>query len=68
MLKWLCQEYVIIFEDESGKMSVSQGKFHEYLVITLYYNVCGQVRITMFSYIEDTFTTFHKADPKGRGT
>ena len=52
MIKWLRQEYKIIFEDGSGNISVSQGKVHGYLEINLYYTVCGQVGITMCSYIE----------------
>ena len=51
MIKWLWQEYEIIFEYVSGKMSVIRGKFHKYIGMTLYYNVCGQVSITVFSYI-----------------
>ena len=32
--------------------------------MTIYYTVHGQVGITMFSYIEEIFTAFDKADPK----
>ena len=49
-------------------MSVSQGKVHEYLGMTLDYTVRAQVIITMFSYIEYILTAFNKADPKGKGT
>ena len=52
MTKWLQQEYDSIFQDGSGKMSVNRGKVHEYLGMNLYYTVCGQVGITMCSYIE----------------
>ena len=31
------------------------------------YIVFGQVRITVFSYIEDILTAFYKEDPKGKG-
>ena len=65
---WFCQEYEIIFEDGSGKMSVSQGKVHEYLGRTLDYTICGQVKTTMFSYIEDILTTLNKSYMKGRVT
>ena len=41
-------------------MSVSQGKVHEYLGMNLYYTVRDQVRITMFSYIEEIITVFDK--------
>ena len=43
MIKWLRQEYESIFEDGSGKMTVSRGKVHKYLGMTLYYTVRGQV-------------------------
>ena len=67
MIKWLCQEYESIFEDGSGKMSVSQGKVHEYLGMNLDHTVHGQVRITMMSYIEEIITFFDKSDSKGKG-
>ena len=35
MIKWLRQEYESIFEDGSGKMLVSLGKVHDYLVMNL---------------------------------
>ena len=49
-------------------MSVSRGKIHEYLGMTLYYIVRGQVSITMISYIEEVLSVFDKAEPKGDGT
>ena len=68
MIKYLHQECENISDDGLGKMSVSRGKLHEYLGLTLDYTVCGQVRIMMLSYIEGIITTFDKADPKGKGT
>ena len=68
MIKWLRQSYESIFEDGSGKISVIQGKVHEYLGMTLDYNVSGQVSITMFSSIEEILTTLDKAYLKGKGT
>ena len=68
MIKYLRQEYESIFEDGSGKMAVSRGKVHKYLGMTLDYTVRGQVKITMFSYIEEILTAFAKAEPKGAGT
>ena len=47
MIQWLRQEYESIFEDGSGKMTVSRGKVHKYLGMTLDYTVSGQVKITM---------------------
>ena len=68
MIQWLRQEYESIFEDGSGEMTVSRGKVHTYLGMMLDYTVSGQVKITMFDYIEEILTTFDKADPKGNGT
>ena len=36
--------------------------------MTLYYTVRGQVRIAIFSYIEDILTAFNKEYMKGKGT
>ena len=41
MIKCIHQGYEIIFDNRPGEMSVSRGKVHEYLGITLYYAVCG---------------------------
>jgi hypothetical protein len=48
MIEYLRQEYESIFEDGSREMTVSRGKVHKYLGMTLYYTVRGQVKITMF--------------------
>ena len=68
MIEWLRQEYESIFEDGSGQMTVSRGKVHKYLGMTLDYTVRGQVKITMIDYIDEILTAFDKADPKGSGT
>jgi hypothetical protein len=68
MIKWLKQEYESIFEDGSGKMSVSRGKVHTYLGMTLDYTLPGRVMITMFDYIKEIITAYDLADPKGGGT
>jgi hypothetical protein len=68
MIEWLRSEYENIFEDGSGKMSVSRGKIHKYLGMTLDYSVRGQVRITMIDYIDEILSAFGKADSKGLGT
>jgi hypothetical protein len=49
-------------------MTVSRGKVHTYLGMTLDYNTPGQVKISMFSYVAEILTAFDKADPKGTGT
>jgi hypothetical protein len=51
MIGYLWQEYESIFEDGSGAMTVSRGKIHKYLVMTLDYSVPGQVKITMLEYV-----------------
>jgi hypothetical protein len=47
MIEYLRQEYESIFEDGSGAMTVSRGKIHKHLGMTLDYTVHGQVKITM---------------------
>jgi hypothetical protein len=52
MIEYLRQEYESIFEDGSGAIVVSRGKTHKYLGMTLDYTVRGQVKITMFDYVD----------------
>ena len=68
MIKWLRQEYESISEDGSGNMTVTRGKVHKYLGLTLDYTVRGQVHITMIDFLEELITAFDKAEPKGGGT
>jgi hypothetical protein len=68
MIRYLRQEYESIFEDGSGAMVVSRGKIHKYLGMTLDYTVRGQVRISMFDYVDEILTAFDKAERKGAGT
>jgi hypothetical protein len=49
-------------------MTVSRGKIHQYLGMTLDYTVRGQVKITMFDYVDEIITAFDKAEPKVGGT
>ena len=65
MIKCLRQKYEIIFKDGSGKMTVSRGKVHKYLGMTLDYTVRGQVQITMIYFLDKVLIAFDKADPKG---
>jgi hypothetical protein len=53
MIKWLREEYKSIFEDGSGQMSVSRGKVHTYLGMTLDYTTPGQVEIRMIDYVNE---------------
>jgi hypothetical protein len=48
-------------------MTVSRGKIHKYLGMNLEYTVRGQVKITMFDYVNEILTAFDKAEPKGDG-
>jgi hypothetical protein len=68
MIAWLRNEYESIFEDGWGNMSVSRGKIHIYLGMTLDYSVRGQVSISMFEYIDEILNAFGKADPTAKGT
>jgi hypothetical protein len=68
MIDWLWQEYESIFEDGSGQMTVSRGRVHKYLGMTLDYTVCGQVNISMFNYIDKIIDAFDKVELKGDGT
>jgi hypothetical protein len=68
MIDWLRQENESIFEDGSGKMTVSRGRVHKYLGMTLDYTVCGRVSISMFDYVDEIINAFDKAEPKGGGT
>jgi hypothetical protein len=68
MIDWLWQEYESIFEDGSGQMTVSRGRVHKYLGMTLDYTICGQVNILMFNYISKIINVFDKAESKGGGT
>jgi hypothetical protein len=68
IIDWLRQEYESIFEDGSGKMTVSRGRVHKYLGMTLDYTVCGRVNISMFDYVDEIINAFDKAEPKGGGT
>jgi hypothetical protein len=68
MLDQLRQEYESIFEDGSGAMMASRGNIHKYLGMTLDYTVRGQVKITMFDYVDEILAAFDKAESKGGGT
>jgi hypothetical protein len=68
IIEYLRQEYESIFEDGSGAMTVSRGNIHKYLGMTLDYSIRGQVKITMFNYVDEILTAFDKAEPKGGGT
>ena len=68
MIEWLRQKYESIFEDGSGKMTVSRGKVHEYLGMRIDFSVPRRVQITMFDNVDDIIKAFEKAYPKLKGT
>jgi hypothetical protein len=61
MIEYLRQEYESIFEDGSGSLTVSRGKIHKYLGMTLDYTVRGQFEIAMFNYVDEILTALDKA-------
>ena len=69
-IKWLREECKSVFEDGSGKMSVSRGKAHTHLGVTL--DSCatpGQAKVTMIDCIKEIPAgAFDKAEPNGGGT
>jgi hypothetical protein len=68
MIEWLKEGYEVIWEDGTGKMKVSRGKVHKYLGMTLDYSVDGEVKITMFDYVEEILAAFAEAEPTSSGT
>jgi hypothetical protein len=68
MIDWLWQEYESIFEDGSGQMTVSRGRVHKYLGMTVDYTICGRVNILMLDYVDEIINAFDKAEPKEGGT
>jgi len=68
MIAWLKQEYESIFKDGSSQMTVSHGKSHKYLGMTLDYTSSRQVKVTMFNYIKEILAAFDAVDPKATGT
>jgi hypothetical protein len=49
-------------------MTVSRGRVHKYLGMTLDYTVHGRVNISMFDYIDEIINAFDKAEPRGGST
>jgi hypothetical protein len=68
MIDYLRQQYEIIFVNGSCAMTVSRGKIHKYLDMTLDYTIRGQAKITMFDNVDEILTALDKAEPKGVGT
>jgi hypothetical protein len=49
-------------------MTVSRGRVHKYLGMTLDYTVHGQMNISIFDYVNEIINAFDKTEPKGGGT
>ena len=63
MSVWLKKTYERLFDDGLGAIKLKRGKIHEYLGMQLDFSVVGQVKITMFDYIQEMLEDFHKLDP-----
>jgi hypothetical protein len=46
---------------------VRRSKAHTYLAMTLDYTVIGQVKISMFVYVDEIIAALDKTEPKGDG-
>ena len=60
IIKWLRNEYESILKDGLGEMTVSRGKFHKYLGMTLDYTVRGQVQIKLIHFLDKALIAFNK--------
>jgi hypothetical protein len=64
----LREEYESIFEDGSGKMTISRGKKHTYLGMLLDYTVPGEVSISMLGFIQEILDMYDKEATKCTST
>ena len=62
MIKWLKRTYQRVFHDGSGEMSISLGKIHQYLGMTIDFSVPGQVIVTMIPYVKEIIQQFEQYD------
>ena len=63
----LREEYESVFEDGSGKLKVQRGKVLEYLGMTLDFTTAGQVKVSMFNFVDDLLRDYRKAAPEEHG-
>ena len=68
MIKWLKKTYQKLLHGELGKMQISRGKVHDYLGMTFNFTTPGEVKITMYDYINDMLNDFQKHDPTHKVT
>ena len=64
----LHKEHKIVFEDGSDEMKLNGVKFQKYLNTKLDYTISGQVKITVFKYINEILNDFDNTDPTDGGT
>jgi hypothetical protein len=64
----LQQECKSVFEDGSGKITGHHSKAHAYLGMRLDFSVEGQVKVSMFNYIDGILTDWKKVAPDAQGT
>ena len=64
----LREEYESVFEDGSGKLKVQRGKVLNYLGMTLDFTTPGQVKVSMFDFVDDLLRDYKKAAPEEHGT
>jgi hypothetical protein len=64
----LWEEYECVFEDGSSKLKVHHGKVLKYLGMTLDFMTAGQVKVSMFDFVDDLLRDYKKAAPEERGT
>jgi hypothetical protein len=65
MTEWLKSTYERLFDDGSGRMTISRGKIYDYLGMTLDSTVAREVKITMIDYVEDMLLLFSDHDKSG---
>ena len=50
-IKWLRDEYKVIFEDGTEAMKVHRGKVHDYIGMVLDYSHQGEVHLTIPNHL-----------------
>ena len=49
-------------------MTVSHGKIHQYLGMTLDFTVPGQVTVSMYGYVKEIIKAYAMVEPQAKGT
>jgi hypothetical protein len=66
MVSWLREMYEHLYKDGSGAIEVCRGKVHEYIGMTLDFNVPGKVKVTMLPYVKEIVGDFTKQSGETR--